>query len=340
MAVSAGINGFGRIGRNLFRAAHAAGADIDWVGVNDLTDAKTLAHLLKHDSILGAFPGTVEVSGDSIVVDGKELKVFAERDPAALPWSDVGADVVIESTGLFTKREGAQKHLDAGAKKVIISAPATDPDVTLALGVNEEAYDPENHHIISNASCTTNCLAPLAKVLHDAIGIEQGVMTTIHAYTADQNLQDGPHKDLRRARAAAINLVPTSTGAAKAIGLVIPELKGKLNGVAVRAPVPTGSVVDLVFTASRDTSVEEINEAVKSRADSGRLEGILQYTDEPIVSTDIAGSPYSSVFDSELTMVLDNRLVKVVAWYDNEWGYSNRLVDLTQRVLATAPAAA
>jgi glyceraldehyde 3-phosphate dehydrogenase len=340
MAVSAGINGFGRIGRNLFRAAHAAGADIDWVGVNDLTDAKTLAHLLKYDSILGPFQGTVEVSGDSIVVDGKELKVFAERDPSALPWSDIGADVVIESTGLFTKREGAQKHLDAGAKKVIISAPATDPDVTLALGVNDEAYDPENHDIISNASCTTNCLAPVAKVLHDAIGIEQGVMTTIHAYTQDQNLQDGPHKDLRRARAAAINLVPTSTGAAKAIGLVIPELKGKLNGISVRAPVPTGSVVDLVFTASRDTSVEEINEAVKSRADSGRLEGILQYTDEPIVSTDIAGSPYSSVFDSELTMVLDNRLVKVIAWYDNEWGYSNRLVDLTQRVLATAPAAA
>jgi glyceraldehyde 3-phosphate dehydrogenase len=340
MAVSAGINGFGRIGRNLFRAAHAAGADIDWVGVNDLTDAKTLAHLLKYDSILGPFQGTVEVSGDSIVVDGKELKVFAERDPSALPWSELGADVVIESTGLFTKREGAQKHLDAGAKKVIISAPATDPDVTLALGVNDEAYDPENHDIISNASCTTNCLAPVAKVLHDAIGIEQGVMTTIHAYTQDQNLQDGPHKDLRRARAAAINLVPTSTGAAKAIGLVIPELKGKLNGISVRAPVPTGSVVDLVFTASRDTSVEEINEAVKSRADSGRLEGILQYTDEPIVSTDIAGSPYSSVFDSELTMVLDNRLVKVIAWYDNEWGYSNRLVDLTQRVLATAPAAA
>jgi glyceraldehyde 3-phosphate dehydrogenase len=340
MAVSAGINGFGRIGRNLFRAAHAAGADIDWVGVNDLTDAQTLAHLLKYDSILGPFQGTVEVSGDSIVVDGKELKVFAERDPAALPWSDVGADVVIESTGLFTKREAAQKHLDAGAKKVIISAPATDPDVTLALGVNDDAYDPENHNIISNASCTTNCLAPVAKVLHDAIGIEQGVMTTIHAYTADQNLQDGPHKDLRRARAAAINLVPTSTGAAKAIGLVIPELKGKLNGVAVRAPVPTGSVVDLVFTASRDTSVEEINEAVRSRADSGRLEGILQYTDEPIVSTDIAGSPYSSIFDSELTMVLDGRLVKVISWYDNEWGYSNRLVDLTRRVLATAPAAA
>jgi glyceraldehyde 3-phosphate dehydrogenase (phosphorylating) len=340
MAVSAGINGFGRIGRNLFRAAHAAGADIDWVGVNDLTDAKTLAHLLKYDSILGPFPGTVEVAGDSIVVDGHELKVFAERDPAALPWSDVGADVVIESTGFFTKREGAQKHLDAGAKKVIISAPATDPDVTLALGVNDDAYDPENHHIISNASCTTNCLAPVAKVLHDAVGIDHGVMTTIHAYTADQNLQDGPHKDLRRARAAALNLVPTSTGAAKAIGLVIPELKGKLNGIAVRAPVPTGSVIDLVFTASRQTSTEEINEAVKSKADTGRLEGILRYTDDEIVSTDIATSPFSSIFDSGLTMVIEGRLVKVIAWYDNEWGYSNRLVDLTQRVLATAPAAA
>jgi glyceraldehyde 3-phosphate dehydrogenase len=340
MAVSAGINGFGRIGRNLFRAAHAAGADIDWVGVNDLTDAKTLAHLLKYDSILGPFPGTVEVAGDSIVVDGHELKVFAERDPAALPWSDVGADVVIESTGFFTKREGAQKHLDAGAKKVIISAPATDPDVTLALGVNDDAYDAENHHIISNASCTTNCLAPVAKVLHDAVGIDHGVMTTIHAYTADQNLQDGPHKDLRRARAAALNLVPTSTGAAKAIGLVIPELKGKLNGIAVRAPVPTGSVIDLVFTASRQTSTEEINEAVKSKADTGRLEGILRYTDDEIVSTDIATSPFSSIFDSGLTMVIEGRLVKVIAWYDNEWGYSNRLVDLTQRVLATAPAAA
>jgi glyceraldehyde 3-phosphate dehydrogenase len=340
MAVSAGINGFGRIGRNLFRAAHAAGADIDWVGVNDLTDAQTLAHLLKYDSILGPFPGTVAVSGDSIVVDGKELKVFAERDPAALPWSDVGADVVIESTGLFTKREAAQKHLDAGAKKVIISAPATDPDVTVAIGVNDDAYDPQNHHIISNASCTTNCLAPVARVLHDAIGIEHGVMTTIHAYTADQNLQDGPHKDLRRARAAALNLVPTSTGAAKAIGLVIPELNGKLNGVAMRAPVPTGSVIDLVFTASRDTSVEEVNEAVKSQADTGPLVGVLKYTDDPIVSSDIVTSPYSSIFDSELTMVMDNRLVKVIAWYDNEWGYSNRLVELTQRVLATAPAAA
>ena len=340
MAVSAGINGFGRIGRNLFRAAHAAGADIDWVGVNDITDTTTLAQLLKYDSILGRFPGTVEHTENSLIIDGKELKVFAERDPAALPWGDLGADVVVESTGLFTKRDDAAKHLAAGAKKVIISAPATDPDVTLVPGVNDDAYDPEKHNIISNASCTTNCLAPVARVLHDAIGIDSGVMTTIHAYTQDQNLQDAPHKDLRRARAAAINLVPTSTGAAKAIGLVVPELDGKLNGIAVRAPVPTGSVVDLVFTASRQTSVEDVNEAVRSRADTGSLEGILQYNEDPIVSTDIVGSPYSSVFDAPLTMVINERLVKVVAWYDNEWGYSNRLVDLTQRVLATAPTAA
>jgi glyceraldehyde 3-phosphate dehydrogenase len=340
MAVQAGINGFGRIGRNLFRAAHAAGADIEWVGVNDITDTKTLAQLIKYDSILGRFPGTVEHTENSLIIDGKELKVFSERDPAALPWGELGADVVVESTGLFTKRDDAAKHLAAGAKKVIISAPATDPDVTLVPGVNDDAYDPANHNIISNASCTTNCLAPVASVLHDAIGIESGVMTTIHAYTQDQNLQDAPHKDLRRARAAAINLVPTSTGAAKAIGLVIPELAGKLNGIAVRAPVPTGSVVDLVFTASRETSVEEVNEAISSRADSGALEGILQYNEDPIVSTDIVTSSYSSVFDAPLTMVIDGRLVKVVAWYDNEWGYSNRLVDLTQRVLATAPTAA
>jgi glyceraldehyde 3-phosphate dehydrogenase len=340
MAVSAGINGFGRIGRNLFRAAHAAGADIDWVGVNDITDTKTLAQLLKYDSILGRFPGTVEHTEDSLVIDGKELKVFTERDPGALPWRDLGVDVVVESTGLFTKREAAAKHLEAGAKKVIISAPATDPDVTLVPGVNDDAYDPENHNIISNASCTTNCLAPVARVLHDAVGIESGVMTTIHAYTGDQNLLDGPHRDLRRARSAAINLVPTSTGAAKAIGLVVPELAGKLNGIAVRAPVPTGSVVDLVFTASRETSVEDINEAVRSRADTGALEGILQYNEDPIVSTDIVTSPYSSIFDAPLTMVIDGRLVKVIAWYDNEWGYSNRLVELTQRVLATAPTAA
>ena len=340
MAVQAGINGFGRIGRNLFRAAHAAGADIDWVGVNDITDTKTLAQLLKYDSILGRFPGTVEHTENSLVIDGKELKVFTERDPAALPWKDLGADVVVESTGLFTKRDDAAKHLAAGAKKVIISAPATDPDVTLVPGVNDDVYDPESHNIISNASCTTNCLAPVARVLHDAVGIESGVMTTIHAYTGDQNLLDAPHKDLRRARSAAINLVPTSTGAAKAIGLVIPELAGKLNGIAVRAPVPTGSGVDLTFLASRETSVEEINEAVASRADSGPLEGILQYNEDPIVSTDIVTSPYSSIFDAPLTMVVDGRLVKVVAWYDNEWGYSNRLVDLTQRVLSAAPAAA
>jgi glyceraldehyde 3-phosphate dehydrogenase len=339
MAVQAGINGFGRIGRNLFRAAHAAGADIDWVGVNDLFDTKTLAHLLKYDSILGPFPGTVEHTDDSLIVDGKELKVFAEKDPAALPWGDLGADVVVESTGIFTKREGAAKHLEGGAKKVIISAPATDPDVTLVLGVNDDAYDPEQHNIISNASCTTNCLAPVAKAIHDAVGIEHGVMTTIHAYTQDQNLQDAPHKDLRRARAAALNLIPTSTGAAKAIGLVIPELQGKLNGIAVRAPVATGSVVDLVFTAARDTSVEEINEAVRDAA-NGSMKGFLQYTEDPIVSTDIVTSPYSSIFDSLLTMVVDGRLVKVVSWYDNEWGYSNRLVDLTQRVLAPAPTAA
>jgi glyceraldehyde 3-phosphate dehydrogenase len=339
MALKAGINGFGRIGRNVFRAAHAAGADIDWVGVNDITDNETLAHLLKYDSILGPFPGEVEATENGIVVDGDELRVFAERDPGALPWSDVGADVVIESTGLFTKREDAAKHLDAGAKKVIITAPATGPDVTLALGVNDDAYDPQEHHVISNASCTTNCLAPVAKVLHDAVGIERGIMTTIHAYTADQRLQDAPHKDLRRARAAAANLVPTSTGAAKAIGLVVPELEGKLNGIAVRAPVITGSVVDLVCEVGRSTTKEEVNEAFASKADTGSLEGILQYNEDPIVSSDIVRSPYSSVFDAPLTMVIDERLVKVVAWYDNEWGYSNRVVDLAQRVLAGAPVA-
>ena len=334
MATRAGINGFGRIGRNVFRAAHEAGADVDWVGVNDITDTKTLAHLLRHDSVLGAFPGTVEATETGIVVDGKELRVFAERDPAALPWGELGGDVVIESTGLFTDRDSAAKHLSAGAKKVIISAPAKGPDVTVALGVNfEEAYDREKHDVISNASCTTNCLAPVAKVLHEAIGIERGVMTTIHAYTSDQQLHDGPHSDLRRARAAAMNLVPTSTGAAKAIGLVIPELDGKLNGISVRAPIPTGSVVDLVCTVSRETSVEEINATFAERADTGPLTGILSYTDEPIVSTDIVKSPYSAIFDSELTMVIEGSLVKVIAWYDNEWGYSNRVVELAQRIL-------
>jgi glyceraldehyde 3-phosphate dehydrogenase len=339
MALKAGINGFGRIGRNVFRAAHARGAEIDWVGVNDITDTKTLAHLLKYDSILGPFKGEIDYTDDSLIVDGDELRVFAERDPAALPWSDAGAEVVIESTGLFTKRDDAAKHLDAGAKKVIITAPATEPDVTLALGVNDDAYEPQQHHVISNASCTTNCLAPVAKVLNDSVGIERGIMTTIHAYTADQNLQDAPHKDLRRARAAATNLVPTSTGAAKAVGLVLPELDGKLNGIAVRAPVITGSVVDLVCEVGRPTSKEEVNQAFADKADSGGLEGILKYSEDPIVSTDIIRSPYSSVFDAPLTMVIDEKLVKVVAWYDNEWGYSNRVVDLAQRVLAGAPVA-
>ena len=339
MALRAGINGFGRIGRNVFRAAHARGADIDWVGVNDITDTKTLANLLKYDSILGPFPGEVDYTESALIVDGDELRVFSERDPGALPWADAGAEVVIESTGLFTNRDDAAKHLDAGARKVIITAPAKGPDVTLAPGVNDDAYDPQEHHVISNASCTTNCLAPVARVLHDTVGIERGIMTTIHAYTADQNLQDGPHKDLRRARAAAVNLVPTSTGAAKAIGLVVPELDGRLNGIAVRAPVPTGSVVDLVCEVARPTSKEEVNQAFASRADTGALEGILRYSEEPLVSTDIVTSPYSAIFDAELTMVIDERLVKVVAWYDNEWGYSNRVVDLTERVLAGAPVA-
>ncbi|MET0761776.1 MAG: type I glyceraldehyde-3-phosphate dehydrogenase [Thermoleophilaceae bacterium] len=320
--------------------APAKGPDITLVlGVNDITDTKTLAHLLKYDTILGPFPGEVGHTDDSLVVDGDELRVFAERDPAALAWADSGAEVVIESTGLFTKRADAAKHLEAGAKKVIITAPAGEPDVTLALGVNDDAYDPESHDVISNASCTTNCLAPVAKVLHDAVGIERGIMTTIHAYTADQNLQDAPHKDLRRARAAAANLVPTSTGAAKAIGLVIPELDGKLNGISVRAPVITGSVIDLVCAVSRATTPEEVNSAFVEKADTGRLEGIVKYNEDPIVSSDIIRSPYSAVFDAPLTMVTDERLVKVVAWYDNEWGYSNRVVDLAQRVLAGSPVA-
>jgi glyceraldehyde 3-phosphate dehydrogenase len=340
MAVRVGINGFGRIGRNIFRAAHEAGSDLEFVAVNDITDAATLAHLLKYDSTYGRFPGTVEVRDDAIAVDGSEVKVLAVRDPADLPWSDLGVDVVIESTGLFTKRDDAAKHLEAGAKKVVISAPATDPDVTVALGVNfDDAYDPERHNIISNASCTTNCLAPVAKVLHEAVGIERGLMTTIHAYTADQRLQDMPHKDLRRARAAALNLIPTTTGAAKAVGLVLPELDGKLNGVAIRAPVPTGSIVDLVFDAARETSADDVNAAVKRAAD-GPLAGILDYTEDPIVSTDIIKNPYSSIFDAEQTMVTDGRLVKVFAWYDNEWGYSNRCVEVAAKVLEPALAAA
>jgi glyceraldehyde 3-phosphate dehydrogenase len=339
-AVRVGINGFGRIGRNLFRAAYEAGSDLEFVAVNDITDSATLAHLLKYDSILGRFPGQVEAREAGVAVDGTEIKVLAERDPASLPWEDLGVEVVIESTGLFTKRDDAAKHLDAGAKKVIISAPATDPDVTVALGVNfDDAYDPERHHIISNASCTTNCLAPVAKVVTEAVGIERGLMTTIHAYTADQRLQDMPHKDLRRARAAALNLIPTTTGAAKAVGLVLPELEGKLNGIAVRAPVATGSVVDLVCETSRETTPEELNAAVKQAAD-GPLAGILAYTEDPIVSTDIVQDPHSSIFDAQQTMVTDGRLVKVIAWYDNEWGYSNRCVELAAKVLEPALATA
>jgi glyceraldehyde 3-phosphate dehydrogenase len=345
MPVRVGINGFGRIGRNVFRAAMARGEElaqeIEWVAVNDLTDSRTLAHLLKYDSVLGPYPGTVRVSdegssagGGAIEVDGRELKVLAERDPGALPWGELGVEVVIESTGLFTDRESSAKHLAGGAKKVVISAPASDPDATVVLGVNfDEVYDRERHDVISNASCTTNCLAPVAKVVNDTVGIRHGLMTTIHAYTADQRLQDMPHKDLRRARAAAINLIPASTGAAKAIGLVIPALQGKLNGFAVRAPVPVGSVVDLTVECARETSVEEVNGALRSASESGPLAGLMAYTEDPIVSSDIVSSPFSSIVDSLLTSVVDGTMLKVVAWYDNEWGYSNRVVDLVQRVL-------
>jgi glyceraldehyde 3-phosphate dehydrogenase len=335
MATKVAINGFGRIGRNVFRAAQASGADLEFVAVNDLVDTETMAHLLKYDSILGRFPGTVEVEGDSILIDGKELKVLSERDPAALGWGDLGVDVVIESTGFFTKREDAAKHIEAGAKKVIISAPATEPDVTVALGVNfDEAYDKDAHNIISNASCTTNCLAPLAKVLHESFGIEQGLMTTIHAYTADQRLQDMPHSDPRRSRAAALNLIPTTTGAAKAVGLVLPELNGKLNGFSMRAPVPVGSAVDLVFTTPNPVDVDQINAALKAAAE-GPMKGILAYTEDPIVSTDIVGDPHSSIVDAGGTMVIgDGRMAKVISWYDNEWGYSNRCVELAGKVLA------
>jgi glyceraldehyde 3-phosphate dehydrogenase len=336
MAVKVGINGFGRIGRNLFRAAHAAGSDLEFVAVNDLIDSETIAHLLKYDSILGRFPGEVEATAGGFKVDGAEIKALSEKDPAALPWGDLGVEVVIESTGLFTKRDDAAKHLEAGAKKVIISAPATDPDVTVALGVNFESdYDPEQHDIISNASCTTNCLAPVAKVVNDAVGIERGLMTTIHAYTADQRLQDMPHKDPRRARAAAVNLIPTTTGAAKAVGLVLPDLNGKLNGIAIRAPVITGSVVDLVCEVSKETSTEELNGAMREAAE-GPLDGILLYTEDPIVSTDVVTDPHSSIFDAEQTMVMEGNFVKVLAWYDNEWGYSNRCVELAEKVLQPA----
>jgi glyceraldehyde 3-phosphate dehydrogenase len=326
-----GINGFGRIGRNFFRAARKQGADIEIVAVNDLGDAKTMAHLLKYDSVMGPFDGEVEAVEAGIRVDGEELKLLNERDPAALPWKDLGVDVVLESTGLFTKRDKAQAHLDAGGGKVVISAPATDPDVTVVLGVNDDAYDPEQHRIVSNASCTTNCVAPLAKVLHDAWGIESGFMTTIHAYTNDQQILDLPHKDLRRARAAAINLIPTSTGAAKAIGLVIPDLQGKVDGVSVRAPVSDGSIVDLVVQVGAEVTADEVNARFREAADTGPFEGILQYTEEPLVSSDVVGSSYSAVFDSDLTMARGNN-VKVFGWYDNEWGYSCRLVDLVQRL--------
>ena len=332
MSIRVGVNGFGRIGRNAFRAAKANGADIEWVAANDLTDAQTLAHLLRYDSILGRYPGSVEVQGDSLLVDGAPLRVLAERDPANLPWGELGVEVVLESTGLFTAREPAAKHLAAGASKVVISAPASGEDITVVLGVNFERYRPDEHHIISNASCTTNCLAPMAKVLHEAIGIRHGLMTTIHAYTADQSLQDMPHRDLRRARAAAINLVPTTTGAATAVGLVRPELAGKLHGFSVRAPVVTGSLVDLTFEADRPTSVEEVNAALSERADTGEMAGVLAYTEDPIVSTDIVGNPFSSIVDGGLTAVIDGTLAKAVSWYDNEWGYSNRLVDLLTRL--------
>jgi glyceraldehyde 3-phosphate dehydrogenase len=338
MAVRAAINGFGRTGRAAFRAAVESGADIEWVAVNDVADPAMLAHLLKYDTVYGPFDGTVELVDSALVVNGARIETPTVTDPAALPWDELGVEVVIESSGRFRARADAEKHLEAGAKKVIVSAPAKEPDVTVALGVNFETYDPDLDHIISNASCTTNCLAPVAKVLHEEIGIRHGVMTTVHAYTGDQQLLDGPHKDYRRARAAAANLVPTSTGAAKAIGLVIPSLAGKLQGFAVRVPLPTGSLVDLTVELERRTDVDEVNALFASRADSGELAGILRYSEEPLVSSDIVKSPYSSIFDAPLTTVIDGTLVKVVAWYDNEWGYSNRLVELAQRVLAPVPA--
>jgi glyceraldehyde 3-phosphate dehydrogenase (phosphorylating) len=333
-----GINGFGRIGRNFLRAQLQHGGDFEIVAANDIGDTKTMAHLLRHDSVLGNLGVPVEAGDGVITVDGHEIKFLSERDPVDLPWNELGVDVAIESTGLFTKRPDAEKHLQAGAKKVVISAPATDPDLTIVLGVNDREYDPEQHHIVSNASCTTNCVAPVAKILHEAYVIERGFMTTIHAYTNDQQVLDLPHKDLRRARAAAINLIPTTTGAARAIGVVIPELKGKVDGMSMRAPVPTGSIVDLVVQVGAEPTAEEVNELFSSKADTGELEGILQYTDEPIVSTDIVHSSYSSIFDSMLTMA-NGPLVKVFSWYDNEWGYSCRLVDLVEKIGQTLPVA-
>lgn len=326
MTVRVGINGFGRIGRNFFRAVQASGADIEIVAANDLMDNTSIAHLLKYDSVLGVLPDELSATEDSITVGGRTIKVFAERDPAAIAWGDAGADVVVESTGIFTDATKAKAHIDGGAKKVVISAPAKNEDATFVMGVNHEDYDPASHHVVSNASCTTNCLAPMAKALHDELGIVKGLMTTVHAYTQDQNLLDGPHSDLRRARAAALSIIPTSTGAAKAIGLVLPELKGKLDGYALRVPTPTGSATDLTFEAGRETSVEEVNAIVKAAAE-GPLKGFLKYTADPIVSADIVTDPSSCIFDSGLTKVIGNQ-VKVVGWYDNEWGYSNRLIDL------------
>ena len=334
MTVKVGINGFGRIGRNFLRAARKAGADVEVVAVNDITDPKTLAHLLKYDSVLGRFDGDVGVDGDGLRVDGESLRVLSERDPANLPWKELGAEVVIESTGLFTDREKAQKHLEAGAQKVIISAPAKGEDITIVMGVNDQDYDPATHHVISNASCTTNCVVPMAKVLGDAFGIERGFMTTVHAYTNDQNLLDLPHKDLRRARAAAINIVPASTGAAKAASLALPTLKGKMDGLAMRVPVPDGSVTDLVCVLEKAASREEVNAAFRAASEEGSLAGRLIYCEDPIVSSDIVGSPASCTFDSLETMAIDN-LVKVIGWYDNEWGYSNRLIELVALVDST-----
>jgi glyceraldehyde 3-phosphate dehydrogenase len=334
VSVKIGINGFGRIGRSFFRAAKQRGLDFDFVGVNDLGDAATMAHLLKYDSVHGRYPGEVTLGANGLVIDGDELRVLAERSPADLPWKELGADIVIESTGIFTDRDKAAAHLEAGARKVIISAPAKGEDLTVVLGVNDDAYDPEQHHVISNASCTTNCVAPMAKVIDDAFGIEQGFMTTVHAYTNDQNILDLPHKDLRRARAAAANIIPTSTGAAKATGLVLPHLKGKLDGMSMRVPVPDGSVTDLVATISRETTVDEVNEAFRAASESGSLAGMLVYTEDPIVSSDIVGSPASCTFDASATMVMGD-VVKAIGWYDNEWGYSNRLIDLASLVAAS-----
>ncbi|MCL4309269.1 MAG: type I glyceraldehyde-3-phosphate dehydrogenase [Actinomycetota bacterium] len=332
MALKVGINGFGRIGRNVFRAALKQGADIDFVAFNDLTSPAVLGHLLKYDSVMGRFDGTVEAGENSLTVNGKEIRILSERDPANLPWADLGVDVVIESTGFFIDRDGAGKHLSAGARKVIISAPAKEPDITLVLGVNDSDYNKDEHHIISNASCTTNCLAPVCKVLLDEFGIEKGFMTTVHAYTNDQRILDLPHKDLRRARSAAVSLIPTTTGAAKAVSLVLPELKGKMDGMSMRAPVPDGSVVDLVAILGKEVTRDELNAAFARHADTGAMQGVLKYMEDPIVSIDIVGDPYSSIFDSQATMVQGN-MVKLLSWYDNEWGYSNRVVDLCQRVL-------